>query len=152
MLAVMTLCASIAWGVTALAAEGENTDFLKDYGEGQFAMQVQKWDRAVTHLSEAVKKNPKFYPALYERAIAYSKLGQYDKSIEDLKQVIHMNPELPDVYALLGLVYEIKKDYAAALKVYQAALPRVKKPAVKRGLEGWISQMEEKLKESEKKK
>jgi tetratricopeptide (TPR) repeat protein len=137
---VMTLVT--IWSASAVAAQ----DYVKDYSEGMFALQVQKYDRAIEFFTLALQKNPKFAPAYFDRAIAFSKKGDYDKSIADFQQAIQLNPDNPDVYGLLGVVYEIKKDYASALKVYRAALPRVKTPAVRRGLEAWISQMEEKLK------
>jgi len=132
------------WTAGAIAAE----DHLKDYSDGVFALQVQKYDRAIELFTLALQKNPKFAPAYFDRAIAYSKKGDYDKSIADFQQVIQLNPDNPEVYGFLGTVYEIKKDYASALKVYRAALPRVKTPSVKRGLEARISQMEAKLKEA----
>ena len=48
------------------------------------------------------------------------------------------------------MVYEIKKDYTAALKVYRAALPRVKTPAAKRALKNWIGDMEMRLQKQRK--
>lgn len=138
------LALTLAAACTMWARPAQARDFMDDYKEGQFALAVQHWDRAVQLFSEAIKKKPDFVPAYHNRAIAYSKKGDYDKSIEDLKKVIQLQPESPDAYGLLGMVYEIKKDYASALKVYRAVLPRVKDPAAKRVLERWISDMEKK--------
>ncbi|MGB9618682.1 MAG: tetratricopeptide repeat protein, partial [Desulfomonilaceae bacterium] len=84
--------------------------------------------------------------AYHYRAIAYSKKGEYDKSIEDLKKAVQLNPDYPDAYGLMGLVYEIKKDYASALKVYKEALAREKRPAVVKLLQKYIQDAEAKLK------
>jgi tetratricopeptide (TPR) repeat protein len=109
-------------------------------------LSVQKWDRAAKLLTTVLEKKPDFLPALLERALAYSKLGEYDRSIQDLEKVVQINPDLPDPYGMLGVVYEIKKDYASALKVYRNALPRVKNPEVKKILDKWIADTEAKVK------
>lgn len=119
-------------------------EFADDFKEGQFALGVQQWDRAVKLFTEAIKKKPDFAPAYYSRALAYSKKGEYDKSIEDLKKVIQLHPESLEPYGLLATVYEIKKDYASALKVYRDVLSRVKDPAAKRVVEKSIADMEAK--------
>lgn len=123
-------------------------EFMDDFKEGQFALAVQHWDRAVKLFSEAIKKKPDFAPAYHNRAVAYSKKGDYDKSIEDLKKVIQLQPDNAEAYGLLAMVYEIKKDYASALKVYRDVLPRVKDPGAKKVLERWISDMETKSKQA----
>ena len=121
-------------------------DFADDFQRGQQALRYQQWDRALDYFSASIKENPKFFPAYHGRAIAYSKKGLYDKSIEDLKKTVQLNPDFMEAYGLLGVVYEIKKDYASALKVYRAALPRVKTLAAKRALNKWIGDMEARLK------
>ena len=46
----------------------------------------------------------------------------------------------------MGLVYEIKKDYPAALAVYREALSREKRPAVIKLLQKYIQDAEAKTK------
>lgn len=120
-------------------------DYLDYYEQGEFALRVEKWDRAVELFSKSVEDNPKFFVAYHNRAIAYSKMGEYDKSIQDLKKALQLNPDYPDAYGLMGLVYEIKKDYLEALKVYQEALSREKRPAVQKVLQKYIHDVEAKI-------
>jgi hypothetical protein len=42
----------------------------------------------------------------------------------------------------MGLVYEIKKDYASALQAYKDAASREKRPAAKKLLQKYIQDME----------
>lgn len=136
----------LSLAVCSLLASGTaSADLADDVQMGQNALRYQQWDRAVHYFSNAIKQNPKFFPAYHARAIAYSKKGLYDKSIEDLKTAVHLNPDFIQAYGLLGVVYEIKKDYASALKVYRAALTRAKTPAAKRALKNWIADMELRL-------
>ncbi|MGC8604317.1 MAG: tetratricopeptide repeat protein, partial [Desulfomonilaceae bacterium] len=70
-------------------------DYLDYYEQGEFALRVQKWDRAIDFFSKALKDNPNFFVAYHNRAIAYSKKGEYDKSIADLKKAVQLNPDYP---------------------------------------------------------
>ena len=121
-------------------------DYLDYYEQGEFALRVEKWDRAIELFTLSLRDNPKFFVAYHYRAIAYSKKGEYDRSIEDLKKAVELNPDYPDAYGLMGLVYEVKKDYASALKVYKEALAREKRPAVVKLLEKYIQDVEAKVK------
>ncbi len=121
-------------------------DYLDFYEQGEFALRVQKWDRAIELFTKSIQDNPKFFVAYHNRAIAYSKKGEYDKSIEDLKKAVQLNPDYPDAYGLMGLVYEIKKDYGSALQVYQEALAREKRPANQKTLREYVQAMEAKVK------
>jgi tetratricopeptide (TPR) repeat protein len=121
-------------------------DYLDYYEQGEFALRVNKWHRAVDLFTKSINDNPKFFVAYHNRAIAYSKLGDYDKSIEDLKKAVELNPDYPDAYGLMGLVYEIKKDLPGALKVYQEAMAREKRPSVKKLIQKYIDDVEAKLK------
>ncbi len=121
-------------------------DYLDYYEQGEFALRVEKWDRAIEMFTLSLRDNPNFFVAYHYRAIAYSKKGEYDKSIEDLKKAVQLNPDYPDAYGLMGLVYEIKKDYASALNVYREALAREKRPAVVKLLQKYIQDAEAKIK------
>ncbi len=131
--------------VAVLPRAAAADDYLDYYEQGEFALRVQKWDRAIELFTKSIQDNPNFFVAYHNRAIAYSKKGEYDKSIEDLKKAIQLNPDYPDAYGLMGLVYEIKKDYPAALKVYREALAREKRPAAQNTLRKYVQDLEAKL-------
>ena len=77
--------------------------FVENYEKGEMAVRYKKWDRAIKFLTLAIKENPNFFGAYDKRALAYSKTGQYDKCIADLKKSIKLKPNYPDAYALMGL-------------------------------------------------
>jgi tetratricopeptide (TPR) repeat protein len=135
------VCACALAGVPASAE-----DYLDYYEQGEFALRIQKWDRAIEYFTKALADNPKYFVAYHHRAIAYSKKGEYDKSIEDLRKAILLNPDYPDAYGLLALVCEIKMDYGAAFSAYREALAREKRPSVRKVLEKYIQDLEPKLK------
>jgi tetratricopeptide (TPR) repeat protein len=142
---ILLIASFVIAGSVLAQKSGEIPDFIKDFKAGEFALKIDKYDRAIASFTSSIKKNPKFYPALHARAVAFSRKGAYDKSIKDLNRVIKLNPNYLDAYAMMGVVYEIKKDYGSALKVYQAALKRTTSPTVKRALANWIAQTEEKI-------
>lgn len=141
-LLLMTVFSTLV--ITNWNAYGE--DYLDYYEQGEFALRVEKWDRAIEMFTLSLRDNPNFFVAYHYRAIAYSKKGEYDKSIQDLKKAVELNPDYPDAYGLMGLVYEIKKDYASALQVYKEALTREKRPAVVKLLRKYMQDAEAKIK------
>jgi tetratricopeptide (TPR) repeat protein len=145
-LKLLLLAQVLSWGFAVVWTSAHAEDYLDYHEQGEFALRVEKWDRAVEMFTKAIEDNPNFFVAYHYRAIAYSKKGEYDKSIEDLKKAVKLNPDYPDAYGLMGLVYEIKKDYPAALGVYREALSREKRPAVKKLLQKYIEDTEAKIK------
>ncbi len=141
---VLTIVVAVLCALSVQPVGAE--DYLDYYEKGEFALRVEKWDRAINLFSKSLKDNPSFFVAYHNRAIAYSKKGEYDKSIEDLKKAIELNPDYPDAYGLLGLVYEIKKDYVAALDAYKQSFSREKRPDAKKVLQKYIDDVEAKIK------
>jgi tetratricopeptide (TPR) repeat protein len=140
----MILALFAAWSAVPRPVEAD--DYLDYYEQGEFALRVQKWDRAIEMFTKSLKENPKFFVAYHNRAVAYSKKGEYQKSIQDLKKAVQLNPNYPDAYGLMGLVYEIMKNYPAAVQAYKDALAREKRPAVRKPLEKYLQDAEAKVK------
>ncbi len=141
LIVMVFLAACLSAEVPGLA-QTKPQEQLRELGEAEFALNVGKFDRAIELLTSAIAKKPDEAPIYLARALAYSRKGDYDKSIADLKTVTQMkNPDAAlEAYNLLGRIYEIKKDYASAQKAYQDALSRAKDPATKRLLEQWIEE------------
>lgn len=142
----IVICAFLICALSSSGVFAE--DYLDYYEQGEFALRVEKWDRAIELFTKSLADNPNFFVAYHNRAIAYSKMGEYDKSINDLKKAVQLNPDYPDAYGLMGLVYEIKKDYASALGAYKEALNREKRPAPRKIIQKYIQDMEAKIKKA----
>jgi tetratricopeptide (TPR) repeat protein len=121
-------------------------DFQDYWEQGEWALRVEKWSKAVDLFTKSLENNPKFFMAYQSRAIAYSKLGEYDKSILDLREAVKLNPDYADAYVRLGLVYEIKGDFPEALKAYQEGMARVKSVTSKMKIQKFIQDVEGKIK------
>ncbi len=122
-------------------------NFVENYEKGDMAIRFQKWGRAITFLSKAIADNPKLFVAYHKRALAYSKTGQYDKCIADLKKATELEPDFPEAHALMGVVYEIRKDYPSALKAYQEALKREKRRDGRKMLQKYIHDVQQRMRE-----
>jgi tetratricopeptide (TPR) repeat protein len=143
--AILVLAALIST-IVPWHGQASGEDYLDYYEQGEFALRVRKWERAVEHFTKSIDDNPNFFVAYHNRAIAYSKMGEYDKSIQDLKKAVELNPHYPDAFRLMGLVHEIRKDYPAALHAYQEALAREKSPPLQKAIEKDIQDVETKIK------
>jgi len=128
-------------------AQTQDQNGMAELAEADFALGIGKFDRAIELLTSIISKKPDQEALYLARALAYSKKGDYDKSIQDLRKVTQMkNPDaMFEAYNMLGRIYEIKKDYASAQKAYQEAFKRAKDPATKKILEQWIADMGTKL-------
>jgi tetratricopeptide (TPR) repeat protein len=135
------LCAFEVHGGSPIAQ-----DYMDYYEQGEFALRVEKWDKAIELLTKSIMDNPNFSVAYQHRAIAYSKKGDYEKSIQDLKKVVELNPDQPDAWGLMGLVYEIMKDYPSAVDVYKEALAREKRPSFRKVIQKYLLDAEAKIK------
>lgn len=56
------------------------------------------------------------------RAAAYSRLGVYDKAVEDSKTSIRYDPNYSKAYGRLGLAYSKMNKHQEALDAYRNAL------------------------------
>lgn len=139
----ITLVAFVATGIVIFSSVSY-ADPIENYREGEQYLVLQKWDKAIQYFTLSIQENPKFYQAYHNRAIAYSKKGEYDKCIADFKKAITLNPKYPDGYGLMGLVFEIKHDYKSALWAYKEALKRETRKEAKEELQGWIKNLSKK--------
>ena len=56
-------------------------------------------DKAIADFTEAIRLNPKYAEAYYNRGFAYGKKGDHDKAITDYTAAIRINPK--DGYHIL---------------------------------------------------
>jgi lipoprotein NlpI len=59
--------------------------------------------------------------AYYNRGLLYKKQGKFDLAFADFEQIIAINPNYPNAYLGLGLVYLEKEDIEAARTNLQKA-------------------------------
>ena len=80
------------------------------------------WSGALVDLNRAIKLDPKNATAYLWRGIVYGPLGYFDLAIADIKKCIEIDPAYQNCIRHLGLTYNLKKDYEAAVDFYNMGL------------------------------
>ncbi|MEW6086849.1 MAG: tetratricopeptide repeat protein [bacterium] len=60
--------------------------------------------------------------ALFEKAFDYQADGQYDKAIEELNKVLHIDPNYVEAYYLMGNIYNLMEKNDKAISFYEKVL------------------------------
>jgi lipoprotein NlpI len=60
--------------------------------------------------------------SFHGRGIAYGRIGDYDRAIQDFDQALRLNLNHADAFNNRGLAYQFKKDYDRAIQDYDQAL------------------------------
>jgi hypothetical protein len=78
------------------------------YGQVNYAAVLGEQGRygpAWETLSDVVRRNPAFWPAVYNLAFTYYKLGNLPEAERYFLEAIRISPNRPDAYAYLGLTH-----------------------------------------------
>ena len=67
-------------------------------------------DQAIASFSEAIKLDPKSFPAYNNRGIAYCEKGNFDKAIADFSRVIEIDPKYGKAYNNRAVAYMMKGE------------------------------------------
>lgn len=131
-LAATALRVACLWLALVVAAPGlaepqaARDAFYKGIIEGKSGVQ----QKAVEYFSEAIRKDPKFVLAYYNRGIALQQLGEYRRAIKDYTEAIRLEPSFADAYGSRGTSYENLKEYDRAIKDYDEAIRLAPKTAL----------------------
>ena len=100
-------------------AEGRNHAGVQHFEAGRV-------EEAIAEYAEAIRLDPQFAAAYYNRGQAYFALGQSQRAIPDFDEAIRINPDDPQVafayvgramaHTLLGNDAEAKRDIARAVE------------------------------------
>lgn len=66
--------------------------------------------KAIADYTEAIRLNPEFADACFNRGNAYYGKGQYDDAIADYTEAIRLNPKFAEAYYNRGNAYEAKAE------------------------------------------
>jgi tetratricopeptide (TPR) repeat protein len=86
--------------------------------EGVAYLEKGQYDRAVSQFSKAVKVDPGYVDAYYNRGLAYYSKGEYDRAISDYTRAIELFPQDFDAYFNRGLAHYGKGEYDRAISDY----------------------------------
>ena len=79
-------------------------------------------NKAIEYLNNAIKLQPDYARAYYNRGLAYDDLGQYQRAIVDYNEVIHLKPKNAVAYHNRGLAYDNLGQHQRAIEDYNEAM------------------------------
>jgi hypothetical protein len=77
---------------------------------------------AFDHCNLAIRINPGYADAFYNRGIACNDLGRYQSAVEDYSEAIRIQPDLTRAYNNRGFAYSILGQYQSALEDLNKAI------------------------------
>ena len=80
------------------------------------------YDKAIADYTEAIRLDPKFAEAYYNRGVAYENKGEYDKAIADYTEAIRLDPKYAEAYNSRGFAYGNKGEHDKAIADYTEAI------------------------------
>ena len=98
---------------------GDNSALLINIiTKGVGYLEKGEYDRAVSQFNRAVKIDPGYADAYYNRGLAFYRKGEYDRAISDYTKAIELFPRDFDAYFNRGLAYYGKGEYDNAISDY----------------------------------
>jgi len=92
---------------------------LNNYGKA--LVDAGRASEALAYYDKAIKVNPYFYVAYYNRGNAYSALGNYNLAIGDFDRAIEINPKYAAAYNNRGIAYSVLGNYNQAIEDFKIA-------------------------------
>ena len=83
---------------------------------------MEKYSKALSDLSTAIRKNQKGIDALCNRGLVYLKILDYKHSVADFSSVIQRKPDFADGYYYRGFALKATGDYANSVTDFSKAL------------------------------
>ncbi|MBI5587182.1 MAG: tetratricopeptide repeat protein [Deltaproteobacteria bacterium] len=85
-------------------------------------VQQAVWKTPLTLWSEAIRQYPESVPIIYNnRGLAYRKIGEYPKALEDFNRAVSINPSYFYTYISRGLLYGNMGRYDSAIADFDTA-------------------------------
>ncbi|MDE1855839.1 MAG: AAA family ATPase [Candidatus Micrarchaeota archaeon] len=105
--------------------KGTKNPVAKDfYTKAGVLFEDNKFEEAIDLYSQAIKEDPKYASAYFNRALAYAILSKYDDATRDAEKVMDIEPDSHDAPYVMGIIAEYKKDYPGAKEWYERALKK----------------------------
>lgn len=118
---VLTLCSLVLFeSALATEASAQPTDFVR---YGNEALNQRKYEIAIEYYNKAILFQQKSPQAIFNRGIAYSRLGKDSLALSDYSTYLELFPDNPTTYTARGVLYhkmgrkvEAVSDLTRALK------------------------------------
>jgi len=117
-LVLLVLCLVFGAAPALAQPQAAREAFYKGIIEGKSGA-AQK---AIDYFGQAIRIDPKFVLAYYNRGLTLQLLGDEQRAIRDYSEAIRLEPHFADAYASRGIAYENLKQFDQAIKDYSEAI------------------------------
>ncbi|WP_293151615.1 MULTISPECIES: tetratricopeptide repeat protein [unclassified Microcoleus] len=100
---------------------------------------VTRQEQKLNALSQYVEQYPYGWKKRLELANLLSVMGNWERAVEEYRQVIERQPQLIDVWLKLGKLLQLMGREAEAIAVYQSALPLCDNEGIEQYINGAIA-------------
>ena len=101
---------------------GDKTRATADLSNGAKLFETEgNFNKAVLCYTQILSLTPGDQNTLYNRALDYIKIGEYEKAVPDLKKVTDKNPKFFNGFMQLGSAQYYSEDYQGAVETYARA-------------------------------
>ena len=101
----------------------EGFAYAKRGDEATTSEERQKaYKKSIEHFTQAIKLNPNYILAYYNRGVVYYKKNNYDRAIEEFNKAIDLNPNYARPYHGRGVVYQRRNDHDRAIEDFDKAI------------------------------
>ena len=105
-------------------------DFWPNFYQGICAYRSKRYADAVTAFRICIALNPETAECFYNRAMAYTALGQTDRALRDYDRALQLNPKLTAAAINRGILLYQERRFTEALADLQQALDTGADPAM----------------------
>ncbi len=95
---------------------------VEHWKKGGQLFEASQMQEAANEYSEAIKIDPNYPDAYFNRALTYRILHNYDLAQKDLESVMKLQPKSPDAPLLMGDMAESKNDFLGARFWYEKSI------------------------------
>ena len=112
-------------GEQEFKGQGTTSDAAKEfYTEAGKAFEQNDFEKAITLYSRAIRQDPHYASAYFNRALSYAIINKYEEATKDANKVLEMEPDSHDAPYVMGIIAEYQHNYKSAKKWYERALAR----------------------------
>ena len=83
---------------------------------------MEKFDKSISDLNKALKKNNRLLPAYCNRGIVYLKMQRFERAIRDFTTAIQFQPDFGDAYYYRGFARKAKGDIPGSVVDFTQAI------------------------------
>ncbi len=115
-------------------SEAEDSSMSKKHVPSQTAKELYKkagtffennqFDESIEYYSKAIKQDPEYASAYFNRALSYAIMNKYENAVRDAEKVLEIEPDSYDAPYIMGVIAEYQKNYDGAKEWYEKALGR----------------------------